>query len=198
MNRNLNTYPWLVEAYQASAGESLSAVARPHQIARVGEELVLDGTSSVIQGSKTASFRWEFHDGTHTAGPVAKKAFDKPGCYMAALWVEREDQSKDVDFCRIRVFSNPVTEPFVPTLFVTYIPTGIARAGQPVSFRIWPQGGAVDSIHIDFGDGKQLTDYRPYSAITHFFTKPGLHVVTASAMYEGMPVTQKVKIVVVE
>jgi hypothetical protein len=117
---------------------------------------------------------------------------------MAALWVRRADHSTDVDFCRIRVFSNPVTEPFIPTLFVTCIPTGTARVGQPVSFRIWPQGSAVDSIHIDFGDGTQLADYRPYTAITHFFTKPGLHVVTASAMYEEMPVTQKVKIVVEE
>ena len=197
MNRNLNAYPWLMEAYRASSGESLCAVARPHQIARVGESVVLDGTSSVIQGSR-ASFRWEFPDGTHTDGPIARKAFDQPGCYMATLRLTREGDATDVDFCRIRVFSNPVTEPFVPTLFVTYLPTGTARVGQPVSFRIWPQGGTVDSIQIDFGDGTQLADYRPYTAITHLFTKPGLHVVTASAVYEEMPVTQKVKIVVVE
>jgi murein DD-endopeptidase MepM/ murein hydrolase activator NlpD len=198
MNRNLNIYPWLVEAYRKSAGTCLIAVARPHQIARVGQQIVLDGSSTVNAGSAAVSYRWEFHDGSQSHGAVAKKVYDKPGCYMAALKAIREDGQTDIDFCRIRVFSQGDAEPFVPTLFVTTIPAGHARAGQPVNFRIWPQGGNVDSIRIDFGDGSDLSEYQPYAATTHFFAKPGSYTVTASGRYEGMPVTQMTRIIVAE
>ncbi len=196
MNRNLNLYPWLVAAYRATSDEALCAVARPHHTVRVGETVVLDGTNSPFHGSRVASYRWAFHDGTSAASPIAEKVYDKPGCYMAALWIEGDDESTDVDFCRVRVFSDPVAEPHIPTLFVTCTPAGSARVGQPVNFRIWPQGGRVSSIQLDFGDGAHLANYRPNSAITHIFTKPGLYVVTASAAAGDLPITQKIKILV--
>ena len=50
---------------------------------------------------------------------------------------------------------------------------------------------AVDDI-----DGTAIQDYRPYSAVTHFFTRPGIYVVTVTAKAGALPVTQKVKVMV--
>ena len=115
---------------------------------------------------------------------------------MAALWIEDDQGAKDVDFCKVKVFSRSAPEDAIPTLFVTFRPAGEIRVDQPLNFRIWPQGMGAESIRIDFGDGTLLTDYIPYSAITHFFKKPGIHIVTVSATSGGLPVTQKVKVIV--
>ena len=196
MNRNLNLFPWLVTAYQAESPAELLAVARPHHTVRVGESVVFDGSHCLAAGSKIISYRWEFHDGTHTDGPIASKAYDHPGCYVAALWIKDADGRSDVDFCRVKVFSDPVVEPVVPTLFVTCKPAGVARVDQGVSFRIWPQGDRVDAICVEFGDGVQLLDYQRETAVTHIFTKPGIHVVSVTGKSGMMPVMQKVKIIV--
>lgn len=196
MNRNLNLYPWLVAAYEAASGTNLYAVARPHHTVRIGETVVFDGTNSAAKRSRITSYRWEFHDGTHADGPKAEKVYEKPGCYVAALWIKDDRGSVDVDFCKVKVFSDPVPEAVIPTLFVTCNPAGIARIGQPVSFRIWPQGSGAEAIEVDFGDRQRLDRYEPYSEITHTFRQPAVHVVTVSATSAGLPVTQKVKIIV--
>jgi hypothetical protein len=53
----------------------------------------------------------------------------------------------------------------------------------------------VESIRIDFGDGAIVEDYRPYSALTHRFTTPGIHIVTVTGRTGRLPVTQKVKVI---
>ena len=131
-------------------------------------------------------------------GPVVRKVFDRPGCYMVQLRIEDALQHVDMDFCRVKVFSDPVTEPVVPTLFVTRIPAGPLSVGQQVQFRIWPQGGDVDAITVDFGGERTVSDYQAYSAVPHAFAAAGLRVVTVSGTSEGMPITQQLKVVVVD
>lgn len=196
MNRNLNLYPWLVAAHDRASGTKLRAVARPHHTVRIGEAVQFDGTNSMARGSNIASYRWEFHDGTHVNGPKAKKVYEEPGCYMATLRIQNDQGSTDVDFCKVKVFSDPAPEAVIPTLFATCKPAGIVQVGQLVSFRIWPQGSGAEAIEVDFGDGERSGNYRPYSAISHTFRKPGIHVVTVSATADGLPVTQKVKVIV--
>ena len=191
--RNLNLYPWLVAAYQAGRGSELHAMAGPHQTTFVGDPVRLDGRNSIAGPAEIASYRWDFQDGTSVAGPVAEKAFEKPGCYVAALWVTDSRGNLDVGFCRIKVFSRSVTEGVIPTLFVTHTPADGLRVNEPVNFRVWPQGMPLESIAIDFGDGTVVADYRPYSAITHTFATPGLHVVTAIGKAGALPVTQRIK-----
>ena len=67
---------------------------------------------------------------------------------------------------------------------------------QPIAFRLWPQGRELDSIRIDFGDGRIVERYAPYSTVTHRFKAPGIHAVTASASAGGLPVMQRVKVIV--
>jgi hypothetical protein len=197
--RNLNLYPWIVEAYRKASGRTLFAVARPHQAIRVGETVRLDGTKSLAFGSRIKTFRWEFHDGTSVEKPMAEKVYDRPGTYMATLWVEDERGSRDVDFCKVKVYSRDKLEPVMPIIFLTCSPTRDVRAGMPVFFRGWPHGEEdIGPIRIDFGDGTAVEKYEPYSEVRHAFERPGLHFVTASASPGGRSVTGKVKVLVTD
>lgn len=195
MNRNLNLYPWLVAAYRASAGPELMAVARPHHTACTGEKVAFDGSKSLPGKSRIAKYEWVFEDGSRAPGPRAERTYGKPGCYVATLWVEDEAGARDVDFARVKVFSRSRREDAIPTLFATQWPTKGVRPGDPVNFRIWPQGGDPGPIEIDFGDGSSSKGYVPYSAIAHVFSKPGIYVVTVSAPF---PAAEKLKVIVEE
>jgi hypothetical protein len=196
LNRNLNLYPWLIAAYQKANPAQLHAVARPHKVALTGDRVIFDASSSMASGSKITSYTWQFHDKTFENESVAERVYEKPGCYTATLWVEDDQGHRDVDFCKVKVYSRSAVEDVVPTLFVTYTPSMDVRVNQPVYFRIWPQGLHVESIAVDFGDGTVLVNYRPYSAITHRFKQPGIHVVTITGHSGTLPVAQKVKVVV--
>ncbi|MBN1417964.1 MAG: PKD domain-containing protein [Planctomycetes bacterium] len=194
--RNLNLYPWLVAAYRAEAGPSLLAVARPHKMALAGDNVLFDGSNSMAGGSEIVSYRWEFHDGTRAEGPRAEKVYEKPGCYMASLRVEDASGRADVDVCKVKVYSRSKPEDVIPTLFATYEPSANVPVDRPVCFRIWPQGGHIPDIRIDFGDGAVVQGYEPYSGILHAFADPGIHIVTVTGTAGGLPVTQKVKVYV--
>lgn len=192
--RNLNLYPWLVMAYLEESGEKLCAVARPHRTARTGDVVTFDGSRSLAVGGNITSYRWVFHDGAESRGPRAERVYERPGCYSAALWVEDAEGRKDVDFTTVRVYSRPEAEDVVPTIFATFTPCGEVHVGSPVHFRLWPQGRGVDSLRIDFGDGTALEDYVPYSAVTHIFRTPGIHVVKAAGRCGELSVMQQVRV----
>jgi murein DD-endopeptidase MepM/ murein hydrolase activator NlpD len=195
-NCNLNLYPWLVAAYQNERGTGLYAVAGPHKTALTGEKVIFDGSNSMAFKSDITSFKWEFNDGTSVNVPTAEKVYDKPGCYMASLWVKDSHGDLDVDFCKVKVFSRSAPEKVIPAFFVTYYPSAEVYVDEPVNFRIWPQGMEVENIKVDFGDGTIIQDYRPYSAITHKFKEPRIYIITVTGTAEKLPVTQKVKIIV--
>jgi murein DD-endopeptidase MepM/ murein hydrolase activator NlpD len=194
--RALNLYPWLVEAYRHAAPFQLAAVARPHLAVRTGQLVRFDGTRSLAFGSSVTSYRWEFPGRNSFPGPQVERVFDLPGTYPAALWVEDERGLRDVDFATVRVYSKEKPESIMPTLFVTYTPSREIRVGQPVSFRIWPQGIDVGHIRLDLGEGRVIEGYKPYTTLVHRFKAPGIHVVTVSGSAGSLPVTQKVKVVV--
>jgi len=194
--RTINLFPWLVEAYRRAAGMKLSAVARPHQAVRTGEVVRFDGTRSLAFGSPVTSYRWEFSEGPPLSGPRAEKVFDTPGTYSAALWVEDGLGLRDVDFATVRVYSRQKAEGIMPTLFLTYTPSGKVRVDQPVFFRLWPQGRQVGAIRIDLGDGRVVDPYEPFTTFSHRYKTRGIHVVTATASAGGLNVTQKAKVVV--
>jgi hypothetical protein len=218
-NRRLNLYPWLVTAYQAQQPKGLLAVTRPHQIARTGEKVVLDGSNSLAWGGgKIIEWRWILPDGQKVEQAKAEKTFDRPGAYVAELWVKDDAGNEDVDFCQVKVFSKDKPEKRMPHVYMTYSPTADVRTDWPVRFRFWVQGkltgpiisGSGDGvpvvgdgrglndyvIRVDFGDGTKVDDYREYSELRHRFRKPGIHVVTAESREGAKPIVQKLKVVV--
>lgn len=196
-NKRLNLYPWLVSAYQAAHPKSVYAVARPHHVALTGEKVVLDGSNSIAFGTKITGWKWFLPDGRTIHGPRAEIVFDKPGSYVATLRVKGKDGLEDVDFCQVRVYSKAAPEQHMPTIFMSCTPTGNIQVDQPVKFRFWFQGENPGSISIDFGDGTRLTGYKPYEMVSHSFTKPGIHIVTAECQSDGKPTVSKIKVVVI-
>jgi len=61
-----------------------------------GDKVLFDGLNSMSFKSNITSFKWEFHDGTSANGPMAHKVYDKPGCYIASLWVNNIHGDVDV------------------------------------------------------------------------------------------------------
>lgn len=196
LSNTLNLYPWLVTAYRARRPKGLFAVARPHHLVRVGEKELLDGSNSLAFGGRIVEWRWVFHDGQTVRQVRAEKAFDRPGAYVAALWVKNDKGAVDVDFCQVKVFSKADPESAMPHIFMTSTPTEGIRPGQPVRFRFWFQGRGDGPIQVDFGDGTRSGDYRSYKEVSHSFARPGIHVVTAHREVGGKPITAKLKVVV--
>jgi tetratricopeptide (TPR) repeat protein len=198
-NRRLNLYPWLVTAYQALHPEGICAVARPHHTVLTGEKVVLDGTNSLAWGGRTiVEYRWILPAGETIRHAKAELVLNKPGAYVAALWVKDNHGRQDVDFCQIKAFSKNDPEKAMPHIYMSYTPTEGIHAGQPVRFRFWMQGQAGGPITVAFDDGTPIENYKSYSEFSHGFKTSGLHVVTARCEVDGRPVTQKVKVVVDE
>jgi len=195
-NRRLNLYPWLIAAYQRQYRRTLYAIARPHQTVSTGDRVIFDASRSLGFGTRIVSYKWVFSDGQTINGVKAEKTFDKPGVYIATLWVEDENGARDVDFCRVRVFTKSSPEGSIPTIFMTHTPTYNILVNQPVLFRFWLQGVKGKPIQVDFGDGTIVERYDSYEEIRHNFKSSGIHIVTASGTVDGKPIMQKQKVIV--
>jgi len=194
-NRRLNLYPWIVAAYQAQHPTGLCAVARPHQLAMTGEEVVFDGSNSLAWGGRNiVEWRWVFPDGRTVRTAQAKRAFEKPGAHVVALWVRDDRGAEDVDFCQVKVFSRSNPEQAMPHIFMTHTPATEVETDQPVSFRCWFQGQGNPPIELDFGDGTRVSNYRSYTEVRHRFNTPGIHIVTAQCTAAGYLITAKQKV----
>lgn len=197
VGRNLNVYPWLMTAYQAEHPKGLLAVARPHHMVLTSEKELFDGSNSLaFGGRRIVEWRWVFHDGQTVRHAKAEKVFDKPGAYIAELWVKDDRGAEDVDFCQVKVFSASAPERAMPHIFMTSTPTENIQPGQPVQFRFWFQGKGGGPMTVDFGDGTRLDDYRSYAEHAHGFQRPGIHIVTVRCEADGNPITNKLKVVV--
>lgn len=195
-NRNLNLYPWLIAAHQKQYRRTLYAIARPHHTISTGEKVIFDASHSLSFGTKIVSYKWVFSDGQTINGVKAEKRFDEPGVYIATLWVKDEKGIQDVDFAKVKVFTESSPEGSIPTIFMTYTPTNNVLVEQPVLFRFWLQGAEGKPIEVDFGDGTIIDHYTSYSEVRHRFKSRGIHIVTASSTIDGKPIMQKQKVIV--
>ncbi|HUU19936.1 MAG TPA: PKD domain-containing protein [Sedimentisphaerales bacterium] len=195
-NRRLNLYPWLIAAYQRQYPKTLYAIARPHQTVPTGEKVIFDASRSLSFGTRIVSYKWVFSDGQTINGVKAEKKFDEPGVYIATLWVKDEEGTQDVDFAKVKVFTESSPEGGIPTIFMTHTPTNNVLVDQPVLFRFWLQGAEGKPIKVDFGDGTIIDHYASYSEVRHRFKSRGIHIVTASGTVDGKPIMQKRKVIV--
>jgi hypothetical protein len=171
-------------------------VARPHLTVSTGEKVLFDGSNSLGFGTKIVSYKWILPDGQTVNGMSAEKVFDKPGVYIAELWIKDEAGRNNVDFFKTRVFTASTPEGSIPTIFMTHYPTNNITVDQPVFFRFWLQGVKDKPVKVDFGDGTAINDYLSYTEINHKFKSPGIHIVTTSSTINGHSITQKQKVVV--
>ncbi|ADZ71986.1 PKD domain-containing protein [Polymorphum gilvum] len=65
------------------------------QAVPAGAEVVLDGSTSYLDGGAITAWRWDLGDGTAADGETARHVFDTPGTYRIALTVNSTAQSDD-------------------------------------------------------------------------------------------------------
>lgn len=154
----LEGYALLFEAYHdAHPLEVLQAVARPHQLAAVGEAVTLDGSRSWSRHGPDhiASHTWTFSDGKTARGPTAKRRYDKPGSYSEILKVVDKDGNLDYDFAVVRVQDSEAPDQKPPSIHAAYWPTCDIKAGDELTFKVRSFSVAPDEGQEEwnFGDG---------------------------------------------
>jgi murein DD-endopeptidase MepM/ murein hydrolase activator NlpD len=154
----LEGYALLFEAYHdAHPLEVLEAVARPHQLAAVGEAVTLDASRSWSRRgpSHLATYAWTFSDGTTGQGPTAERRYAKPGSYSEILKVVDKDGNIDYDFASVRVQDPNAPDQKPPSIHAAYWPTWGVKAGDEVTFKVRSFNVAPDEgqEEWDFGDG---------------------------------------------
>lgn len=186
-------YAFLWQASLAEHPRDLQAVARPHQIAWTGEDVVLDATRSWSrQGpAHIVRYEWLLADGSQAAGAMAPRRYDRPGTYSELLRVTDADGRVDYDVMEVQTFDRSHPDQTPPSIHAVYYPSLDLKPGQPItfkvrSFRLRPDEGCE---RWDFGDGSPAVEVRSdgcakalakdgYAVTTHPYAKPGVYLVS--------------------
>lgn len=182
-------YAFLWQAYREQHDPPVLAVARPHQFALVGETVTLDASRSWAKKG-VLSFEWTFTDGTVTAGPTVRRAYDRPGIYSEIVKATDSAGNIDYDFARVQVYAGaaPNGTATIVDVHASYCPTFGIRPGDPVVFRSRAFETPAGADLFDFGDGTPKvsvpsnvdTDQHAatgYGMLVHHFQKPGHYLV---------------------
>lgn len=182
-------YAFVWEAYVREYRPKVIAVARPHKVVKVGEEVELDGSKSWC-ASGELSYEWMLSDGTKASGARAKKSYDEVGTYSEILKVTDSEGNVEYDFCKVQVFGGEDAEVVPPSIHACYRPTQEVKVGQRITFKVRSFSKQRIGETIDFGDGsKAVTVYSDgnrkmlakdgYAAATHIYGKAGDYLVRA-------------------
>jgi len=182
-------YAFAWQAYQRQYKPKIIAVARPHHLARTGDEVVLDGTPSWSQAGKIARYEWILSDGSKATGPKVKRIYEKVGAYSEILKVTDVHGRIDYDFAVVQVVDRENLKLRPPTVHAVYYPTFGIKPGDEVTFKVRSFGTTDDKELWNFGDGSpkvavksdgNVNIHNPhgYAVTTHRYKKPGHYVVT--------------------
>ena len=187
-------YAFLWQAYLAEFKPSIVAVARPHQLAAVGELIPLASRSwSTTMLTQPLRALWFLSDGTTPTGPRVLKKYDRPGTYSEILKVTNAAGQTAYDFAVVQVIDPAEPAALPPSIQAAYAPTMNIKVGDPVTFktrtfRTNPTGGEET---WDFGDGTapvtvksdgnaNIHDPNGFAVTEHRFQKAGDYVARVS------------------
>jgi murein DD-endopeptidase MepM/ murein hydrolase activator NlpD len=195
-----DAYPYLWESYVKSYKPSLIAVARPHLLAKTGDEVTLDGSKSVSMAGDIVSYQWIFTDGTTVKGAIQQRSYSKAGEYSETLKIIDSNGNVDYDFTYVQVYDREEPGKRIPTIHPVYYPTLNIKAGDPVKFLVRTFGSDTGDEIWDFGDGsekvtvnsgnvqRQTQNGGEYASTVHSFDEPGHYVVRVERINEhGFP-----------
>ncbi|MEQ1826079.1 MAG: PKD domain-containing protein, partial [Pirellula sp.] len=181
-------YAYLWEAYQRQAKPSIIAVARPHQLAQVGDTVTLDASKSWCKSGQAMRFAWQFGDGSTASEAIVRRTYSKPGKFSEVVRVTDDAGNVSFDFANVYVFdpANPTAQ--LPSIHANYYPTNGIRVGDEVTFKVRSFGNRHGKEIWDFGDGSprveaqsdgNLVSLAPdgYAVTQHRFSKPGDYLV---------------------
>ena len=181
-------YAFLWEAYQRKYQPKLLAVARPHQLASVGQTVVLDGSRSWSAAGKVRAFDWTLSDGNKEKGANAEIVYTKPGVYSEIMKITDGAGRIDYDFAVVNVLDpkSPTKPP--PSIHAAYYPTFGIKPGVPVTFLVRTFRTTDGKETWNFGDGSPKVEVQSdgnviplakdgYARTVHRFEKAGHYVV---------------------
>lgn len=180
-------YAFLWEAYQQQYKPKVIAVARPHHLAAVGQEIELDGSKSWAEAPITAH-AWTFLDGSKASSAKVKRRYDRPGMYSEVLQVTDAKGNRDYDFAVVQVLDKREPNLLPPTIHPAYAPTKGIKPGDEVTFKVRTFRTTEGHEIWDFGDGSAPVKVRSdgnvkplardgYAVTTHRYAQPGHYIV---------------------
>ncbi|MFC1558509.1 PKD domain-containing protein [candidate division KSB1 bacterium] len=180
-------YAFLWESYIRQYNPSVIAVARPHQVAAVGQTIMLDGRKSKSVKGEITTYEWTLTDGTTASGPTAEQVYTKPGTYSEVLKVVNSDGSIDYDFAHVQVIDKKHPDKISPAIHANYHPTNNIKAGDAVTFKVRTFRTESGSEVWDFGDGSPPVNVKSvipkkriagkYAETIHSYEKAGHYIV---------------------
>jgi hypothetical protein len=181
-------YAFLWEAYLAEHKPKLIAVARPHQLAKVGEKVTLDGSRSWAADRGKKTFEWTFTDGKETTGERVERTYTKPGVYSEVLKFTDAAGRVDYDFAVVNVLDPAHPDKLPPSIHAAYSPTTGIKPGDAVTFLVRTFRTQEGKEAWDFGDGSPKVEVRSdgnavqlakdgYARTAHKYEKPGHYLV---------------------
>lgn len=182
-----DAYPYAWEAYQREHSPGIIAVARPHALAAVGDNVRLDGSRSWSAAGKILSYEWTFTDGGTATGSIAEHTYKQPGSYSEILKITDARGAVDYDFAVVQVLDPAEKLGVSPAIHAAYYPTEV-KPGTKVTFSVRSFRTKPNGEVWDFGDGTpkvkvtsdgNATPHAPngYAFTEHAFAKPGHYLV---------------------
>ena len=152
-------YVYLWESYVEQYKPKVLAVARPHKVGFVGEEITLNaGKSSLINKNELAhpanlAHFWQLSDGRTATGPMQTIIYDKPGEYSEIVKVVDAEGNIDYDFAVVQVLAKDALNHIPPSVHASYYPTMGIKPGDEVTFLVRSFNAVEGYEEWDFGDG---------------------------------------------
>lgn len=182
-----DAYAYAWESWIRENQPALIAVARPHHLAMIGEEIILDGSRSWSASGRIDRYQWTFLDGTTATGVGVARTYEKPGSYSEMLEVTDESGRTDRDFCIVQVVDPARPQELPPTIHAAHHPTTGIKTGEAVTFKVRTFRTEPTGETWDFGDGSPAVIVRSdanteklsptgYAVTTHRYARPGRYV----------------------
>ncbi len=188
-------YAFVWEAYIRQHASRLIAVARPHQLARAGAKVLLDGRKSWSAAGSISRYDWTFGDGTTATGPTVERSYARPGTYSEILKVTDAAGAVAYDFAVVQIIGKDTPGQLPPSIQAAYAPSLGVRAGAPVTFKVRTFRTTQGAETWDFGDGSAPVTVKSdgcvktlakdgFAVTEHRFARPGTYLVRVARANE--------------
>jgi hypothetical protein len=186
-------YAFLWQSYVAEFKPAVIAVARPHQLAAVGETVTLDGSLSWSTTGSPLRYVWALSNGvSNVEGPRATRQYERPGTYSEILKViDPSNGAAAFDFAVVQVLDPAEPEALPPSIQAAYSPTMGLRPGDVVTFKTrtfrttdgeetWDFGDESPTIKVKSDGNVNEHDPNGFAVTEHRFRRPGDYIATVS------------------
>lgn len=167
--------------------DRIAALVREGPIADAGPDMTVcsnqqirfDGSGSTDADGAVNAFDWTFGDGSTGNGENPVHVFTRPGTYNVTLTITGEARGAcsplDDDIAKVTVIAAPELVMVGPERVGSGIATLYTAEVQD------SQGGTIENVTWDFGDGTTLAG----AEVEHSFAEPGEYLVTLRASILG-------------